>query len=107
MSGRKSPEQIEAEQQRRERIEKAEQDDIRELLDLPAFRRYLRRYLGLTHVFQTTFTGNSETFFREGQRSIGTTMFGEFHLAASHRFAELMAEPLHSELIPADEADDD
>lgn len=107
MSGRKSPNQLAAEQHRRELIEKAEQDDIRELLDLPAFRRYLRRYLGLTHVFQTTFTGNSETFFREGQRSIGTTMFGEFHLAASHRFAELMAEPLHSELIPADEADED
>lgn len=107
MSGRKSPEQIEAEQQRRERIEKAEQDDIRELLDLPAFRRYLRRYLGLTHVFQTTFTGNSETFFREGQRSIGTTMFGEFHLACPERFAELMAEPLHDELMPAPENDED
>lgn len=107
MSGRKSPNQLAAEQHRRELIEKAEQDDIRELLDLPAFRRYLRRYLGLTHVFQTTFTGNSETFFREGQRSIGTTMFGEFHLACPQRFAELMAEPLHSELIPAGEADED
>lgn len=107
MSGRKSPAQIEAEKQRTERIEKAEHADIRELLDLPAFRRYLRRYLGLTHVFQTTFTGNSETFFREGQRSVGTTMFGEFHLACPQRFAELMAEPLHSELIPADEADED
>lgn len=106
MSGRKSPGQLAAEQQRAERIEQAEQADIRELLDSPAFRRYLRRYLGLTHVFQTTFTGNSETFFREGQRSIGTTMFGEFHLAAPSRFAELMAEPLHSELIPAEETDD-
>lgn len=107
MSGRKSPGQLAAEKDRAERIEKAELADIRELIELPAFRRYLRRYLSLTHVFQTTFTGNSETFFREGQRSVGTTMFGEFHLAAPSRFAELMAEPLHSELMPAEEADED
>jgi hypothetical protein len=107
MSGRKSPSQIQAEKQRANLIEQAEQTDIRALMDLPAFRRYLRRYLALTHVFQTTFTGNSETFFREGQRSVGTTMFGEFHMACPGRFAELMAEPLHSELIPAGEVDED
>lgn len=107
MSGRKSPAQIEAERLRSERIEKAEHDDIRELMALPSFRRYLRRYLVLSRVFQTTFTGNSETFFREGQRSIGTTMFGEFHLACPERFAELMAEPLHDELIPAEEVEYD
>lgn len=107
MSGRKSAAQQAAEQQRAELIEKAEQADIRVLMDTPQFRRFLRRYLTLTHVFQTTFTGNSETFFREGQRSVGTTMFGEFHLACSHRFAELMDEPLHSDLIAAVEADED
>lgn len=106
MSGRKSPEQIEAEAKRIERIQKAEQDDIRALMERPEFRRYLRRYLEITSVFRTTFTGNSETFFKEGQRSIGTTMFGEFHLACGTRFMELMAEPLHSELITAEEADE-
>lgn len=107
MSGRKSAEQLQAEALRSERIQKAEQEDIRALMERPEFRRYLRRYLEITSVFRTTFTGNSETFFREGQRSIGTTMFGEFHMACGARFMELMVEPLHSELInaPADDED--
>lgn len=107
MSGRKSQEQIAAEADRARQIAEAEQADICALMDRPEFRRYLRRYLEITSVFRSTFTGNSETFFKEGQRSIGTTMFGELHLAAPTRFAELMAEPLHSELIKASEADED
>lgn len=107
MSGRKSPDHLKNEARRAERIQQAEQDDIRALMEIPEFRRYLRRYLEITSVFRTTFTGNSETFFREGQRSIGTTMFGEFHMACGARFMELMAEPLHSELITTTESDED
>jgi hypothetical protein len=95
-----------AERKRAERIEQAEAKDVADLMDLPAFRRYVKRYLATCNVFKTTFTGSSETFFREGQRSIGTTMFGEVMTACPKRFHELMAEPLASDEPPA-EIDDD
>jgi hypothetical protein len=78
--------------ERAERIERAELADVKALMALPEFRRYAKRYLGLCNVFQTTFTGSSETFFREGKRAVGTTMFGEIMKITPERFAELMAE---------------
>ena len=97
MSGRQSEADKEAQRLRAERIESAQLKDLRELMDSPAFRRYLKRYLTICNVFKTTFTGTSETFFKEGQRSVGTTMFGELMQACSPRFHELMAETLASD----------
>lgn len=37
--------------------------DIHDIMTLPAGRRFIWRYLGLTKVNETSFTGNSETFF--------------------------------------------
>ena len=85
---------------RAERIERAELADIKALMAIPAFRRYAKRYLGICNVFKTTFTGNSETFFKEGQRSIGTTMFGEIMAIVPGQFAQMMAEKM-----PEDEPD--
>ena len=97
MSGRQSEADKDAARQRAERIESAQLKDLRELMDSPAFRRYLKRYLAICNVFKTTFTGTSETFFKEGQRSVGTTMFGELMQACAPRFPELMAEVLASD----------
>jgi hypothetical protein len=97
MSGRQSEADKEAARLRAERIESAQLKDLRELMDSPAFRRYLKRYLSICSVFKTTFTGNSETFFKEGQRPVGTTMFGELMQACPQRFHELMAEVLASD----------
>lgn len=84
----------EAAAKREARYQRAQHKDIAALLNTPEFRRYVKRYLALCNVFKTTFTGNSETFFREGQRSIGTTMFGEIMQVNPERFAELMREPM-------------
>lgn len=91
---RQTEEQREHEAQRAARIKAAQQKDLIALLKHASFRRYLKRYLSLTNVFRTTFTGNSETFFKEGQRSVGTTMFGELMDAAPSRFQALMAEKM-------------
>lgn len=88
--------------ERAERIERAELADVAALMALPEFRRYAKRYLGLCNVFQTTFTGSSETFFREGKRAVGTTIFGEIMKVAPERFAQLMAEKM-----PEDDPDPD
>lgn len=76
------------------RYQRAQAKDIAALLDHPEFRRYVKRYLSICNVFKTTFTGSSETFFREGQRAIGTTMFGEIMQVSPERFSEIMREPM-------------
>lgn len=83
-----------AEAKRQERYQRAQLKDITTLLKYPEFRRYVKRYLATCNVFKTTFTGSSETFFKEGQRSIGTTMFGEIMQANPDRFSEIMREPM-------------
>jgi len=50
-------------------------DDIKALMQIPAFRRFIWELLGWSHIFGTSFTGNSETFFREGERNIGLKVF--------------------------------
>lgn len=79
---------------REARVQRAQLKDIIVLLGQPEFRRYVKRYLAICSVFRTTFTGSSETFFKEGQRSIGTTMFGEIMQASPDRFSEIMREPM-------------
>lgn len=50
-------------------------DDIKSLMQLPAFRRFVWWLLECSHIFGTSFTGNSETFFKEGERNIGLKVF--------------------------------
>jgi len=107
MSGRRSPSQIAAEKERLEGIRRADLKDLKALMELPEFRRYVRRYLDATCVFQTTFTGSSETFFKEGKRSVGTTMFGELMEAADDKFLLMMREPTNADSFPPVDPDDD
>ena len=52
--------------------------DIRDLLERPAGRRFLYRLIfEICGVESISFTGNSETFFREGQRNVGVTVKSE------------------------------
>ena len=44
---------------------------MRDLLDSEPGRRFVWWLLEQTHVFQGSFTGNSHTFFLEGERNVG------------------------------------
>ena len=50
-------------------------EDTIALMANAAFRRFVWELLETTHVFRTSFTGNSETFFKEGERNIGLKVF--------------------------------
>jgi hypothetical protein len=102
---RQTEAQAQHQRDRAERIQAAQLADVAALMNLPAFRRYAKRYLTICNVFTSTFTGNSETFFKEGRRAVGTTMFGEIMQTAPERFAELMAEPMPDDETP--DPDDD
>lgn len=53
-----------------------EADDIRWLMGTEQGRRVMRKLLERTGVFRLSYTGNSQTFFNEGQRNIGLPYFG-------------------------------
>ena len=48
---------------------------MRDLLGDDPGRRFVWWLLEQTHVFQSSFTGNSHTFFLEGERNVGLKIF--------------------------------
>lgn len=57
-----------AKQRERQRIEV---EDFKWLMAHKQGRRFVWRLLERTHLFKTSFTGSSETFFKEGERNVG------------------------------------
>lgn len=43
----------------------------------PRGRRFVWWLLGIAGIFRSSFTGNSETFFREGERNVGLRLLTE------------------------------
>jgi hypothetical protein len=58
-----------------------EEEDWQWLMEDIRGRRIVRRLLETTGVYRTSFTGNSETFFREGSRNVGLQIL---NLVMSH-----------------------
>lgn len=64
--------------QAEKRLARQREDDLRELLSLPAGRRFVWRLVDeIAGVHGTTFTGNSQTFHLEGRRSVGIDLMLE------------------------------
>lgn len=55
-------------------------------------RRFVWRLLTWTHVFKTSFTGNSETYFREGERNIGCRLIDEIHTTCPELYTAMVKE---------------
>ncbi len=66
--------------------------DLKELLDNPAFRRFIWRMLTRFGMFRLSFTGNSQTFFNEGRRNEGLWLTSEIAQADPKAMAALMTE---------------
>ena len=52
----------------------SELDDIAWLMSEKRGRRLMFRMLEMCSVYRSSFTGNSQTFFNEGRRAVGTTL---------------------------------
>jgi hypothetical protein len=68
--------------------------DLEALLDNPAGRRVLMRLIDGTGVFLRSFTGNSETFYREGRRAVGLDLVEHIERVRPGSFANLQVEAL-------------
>lgn len=69
-------------------------NDLLKVLSEPAGRRQLMRMIDQTGVFARSFTGDTETFYREGRRSVGLDLVEHIERVQPGAFAKLQAEAL-------------
>lgn len=69
-----------------------EVDDIQALMKDERFRRFMFGLLSDCRIFQTTFTGNSQTFFREGERNVGLRQMSKLMAADRDGYFQMLME---------------
>lgn len=60
--------------------------DLKEVMSTPAGRRVLGQIIEGSGIKKSSYTGNSETFYKEGRRSIGIWLEDEIKEAAPKEF---------------------
>lgn len=73
-----------------ERERKQALDDLAAIAKQPGGLRFLHRLLTSCGVFRSSMTGNSHTFFLEGQRSIGLTVISDLGAACPDALVTLI-----------------
>lgn len=69
-----------------------ERADLQWLMGSKRGRRIMWRLLERTGVWRSSFTGNSETFFREGQRNVGLWLMAQIHEVCPDHYALMLKE---------------
>lgn len=67
-------------------------EDFKWLMSDRRGRRFVWRLLEETGLFQSSFTGNSETFFREGQRNVGLRLMAMINEHCPDRYNQMVTE---------------
>ena len=68
--------------------------DVKDVLRTRSGRRLFWRILEEGHVFQTSMTGNSYTYFLEGARNLGLKFYGDLMAACPERMQEMWKEAM-------------
>jgi hypothetical protein len=64
--------------------------DLRDILSTPAGVRYFTNIISEGRIFSSSFTGNSQTFFYEGWRSLALSILGDITEAAPDKVVEIL-----------------
>lgn len=59
-------------------------------------RRFIWRLLSITGVYRSSFTGDSKTFFREGERNVGLQILRDIHEIAPEAITQMTIEARNS-----------
>ncbi len=78
------------EQQKLQRIQL--DADTREVMSTPTGRRFVNHAVELCHIMKLSFSGNSQTFFLEGERNIGIQLYADINRACPELWDEMRAE---------------
>lgn len=71
--------------------------DFKWVMSNPRGRRFVWRLLTQAGVFRSSFTGSSETFFREGERNIGLKVLAMVHEHAPGAYSQMLEEQRNDE----------
>ena len=68
-------------------------EDLKALMQVPAFRRFFIYQVDTTcGVFDQTFTGSSETYWREGKRAAGIALMQDIQRIAPDEYVQALTE---------------
>ena len=67
-------------------------EDVKLIMSTKEGRRFMWRLLDFSGVYRTSFTGNSETFFKEGSRNVGLMLLNEIHEHCPESFITMLKE---------------
>jgi hypothetical protein len=84
--------QVKDRKRKDERLRDIELADMKKMMSTREGRRFVWRLLDRAGVFRTSFTGNSTTFFNEGQRNIGLIVLADVMAAAADQYVVMMNE---------------
>lgn len=73
-------------------VEAMKVNDWKWLMSTPRGRRIVWRLLEETGQFRSSFTGNSETFFREGERNVGLKITALIGQHCAEDYAKMLIE---------------
>lgn len=93
------PFDLRGQDRRREDIEtlrKVERDqekaDFAWLMSDKRGRRFMWRMLDFTGIYRSSFTGNNETFFKEGARNVGLKLISDIHEFTPDAYTTMLEE---------------
>ena len=72
--------------------ERTEVEDLKYVMSNKRGRRFVWRLLDRAGIYRSSFTGNSTTFFNEGQRNIGLMLVAEIHDACPEQYTLMVKE---------------
>ena len=87
-----SKEDVKQAQQRDKLRRETELDDLKKIISNNSGRRAIWRILEQAGLYRTSFTGNSTTFFNEGQRNMGLWLLNEVVSADKQHYLSMIEE---------------
>lgn len=84
--------QVKRAEQEEKRTREQHLADVREIVQLPAGRRYLWRLMAQAGINRNPFTGSSSTFFNCGMQAIGTNVLNDILEADPEQYIAMIRE---------------
>lgn len=70
-------------------------EDVKVFMDSKRGRRVMWQILEIAGLYRSSYTGNNDTFFREGMRNVGLVIVARIQEACPESFIQMLSEQKH------------